>query len=143
MIGYATRAPVQVRTGKPVGLPKFDRIYEDFSIYLTRPIVTRILYILNPLFEGQKRFFKEAFSEKSPFMYGQYSGALSNQEWVMMARVQYINYISDPVYFCLFLFVPSFNVCFCLFLSISICFFMLEIEIYISHWKMVLLFNRK
>ena len=33
-------------------------------------IITRDFYILNPLFEGLKRFFKEFFSENSAFMYG-------------------------------------------------------------------------
>ena len=32
-------------------------------------ITTRGLYIFNPLFEVQKRFFKEGFSENSAFMY--------------------------------------------------------------------------
>jgi hypothetical protein len=39
-------------------------------IYRTRAITTRGLYISNPLFEGQKRFFKEVFSENSAFTYG-------------------------------------------------------------------------
>ena len=38
--------------------------------YQTHTIITRSLYILNPLFEGQKRFFKEFFSEEYAFMYG-------------------------------------------------------------------------
>jgi hypothetical protein len=33
-------------------------------------IITHCLYISNPLFEGQKRFFKEDFSENSAFMFG-------------------------------------------------------------------------
>ena len=33
-----------------------------FSIYRTRAIITRGLYIFYPLFEVQKRFFKELFS---------------------------------------------------------------------------------
>ena len=45
---------------------------------------------LNPLFECQKRFFKEVFKENSAFMYGLYSRAVSNQERVMMARVRYV-----------------------------------------------------
>ena len=40
------------------------------SKYRTRAIITRGLYIFYPLFEGQKRFFKEVFSENSAFMYG-------------------------------------------------------------------------
>ena len=39
-------------------------------VYRTRAIITRGLYIFYPLFEGQKRFFKEVFSENSAFMYG-------------------------------------------------------------------------
>jgi hypothetical protein len=31
--------------------------------YRTRTIITHGLYIFNPLFEGQKRFFKEVISE--------------------------------------------------------------------------------
>ena len=38
--------------------------------YRTRAIITRSLYILNPLFECQKRFFKEFFLENSQFIYG-------------------------------------------------------------------------
>ena len=38
--------------------------------YRTRAIITRGLYNLNPLFEAEKRFFKEVFSENSGFMYG-------------------------------------------------------------------------
>ena len=38
--------------------------------YCTRAIITRGLYTFYPLFEGQKRFFKEVFSENSAFMYG-------------------------------------------------------------------------
>ena len=44
--------------------------------YRTRSIITRGLYTFYPLFEGQKRFFKEFFSENSAFMYGQYSRAV-------------------------------------------------------------------
>jgi hypothetical protein len=36
----------------------------------TRTIKTHGLYISNPLFGGQKRFFKEVFSKTSAFMYG-------------------------------------------------------------------------
>ena len=39
-------------------------------MYRTRGIMTRGLYILYPLFEGQKRFLKEVFSENSAFMHG-------------------------------------------------------------------------
>ena len=38
--------------------------------YRTCAIITRSLYIFYPLFEGQKRFFMEVFSENSAFMYG-------------------------------------------------------------------------
>ena len=39
--------------------------------YRTRAIITRGLYTFYPLFEGQKRFFKEVFSENfTAFMYG-------------------------------------------------------------------------
>ena len=52
-------------------------------------IIIRGLYILNPLYEGQKHLFKETFLENSAFMYGQYSRAVYNHERVMMARVRY------------------------------------------------------
>ena len=58
------------------------------TIYRTRAIITCGLYIFNPLFEGQKRFFKEVFSENSALMYGYYSRAVCIQERVMMARVR-------------------------------------------------------
>ena len=38
--------------------------------YRTRAIISRGLYIVNPFFEGQKRFFKEFFSENFAFMFG-------------------------------------------------------------------------
>ena len=38
--------------------------------YRTRAIITRGLYIFYPLFESQKRFFKEFFSENSVLTYG-------------------------------------------------------------------------
>ena len=66
---------------------KNTQVY-DKNNYRMRAIITRGLYILNPLFEDQKRFFKEVFQENSIFMYGQYSIAVSNQERVMMARVR-------------------------------------------------------
>ena len=56
---------------------------------LLRAIITRGLYILNPLFEGHKHFFKEVFSENSAFMDGQYSWAVSNPERVRVAVIQY------------------------------------------------------
>ena len=62
--------------------------------YHTRAIITHSLYILNPLFEGQKRFFKEFFSENFAFMYDQYSRAVYNQERVIMARIQYFYFLS-------------------------------------------------
>ena len=36
-------------------------IYLIYLIYRTRAIITRGLYIFYPIFEGQKRFFKELF----------------------------------------------------------------------------------
>jgi hypothetical protein len=38
-------------------------------IYCMRAIITRRLYIFYTLFETQKRFFKEVFSENSLLMY--------------------------------------------------------------------------
>ena len=40
------------------------------TYYRTRVIITRGFYILTPLFEGQKHFFDEVFSENSAYMYG-------------------------------------------------------------------------
>ena len=34
---------------------------KEKNIYRTRVIITRVLYILNPLFEVQKRFFQGCF----------------------------------------------------------------------------------
>ena len=45
-------------------------LYKQRSDYRTRAIITRGLYIFNPLFEDQKRIFKEVFSENSALMYG-------------------------------------------------------------------------
>ena len=42
----------------------------NFSSTVCAPIITRGLYILNPLFKVQKCFFKEVFSENCIFMYG-------------------------------------------------------------------------
>ena len=36
----------------------------------------------------KKRLFKEIFTENSVLMYGQYSRAVSDQEWVIVARVR-------------------------------------------------------
>ena len=52
---------------------KISSIFVDFLentnfTYRTRAIITRGLYTFYPLFEGQKRFFKEVFSENSAFM---------------------------------------------------------------------------
>ena len=63
--------------------------YSQF-MYRTRAIITRGLYSFYPLFESQKRFFKEVFSENSVLMYGYYSRAVSDQERVIMACVRYI-----------------------------------------------------
>ena len=49
-----------------LSLQKYYEIYK----YHTQAIITHGLYILNPLFEVQKRFFKEFFSENSAFVYG-------------------------------------------------------------------------
>ena len=60
-----------------------------------RSVITRGLYLYNPLFEVQKRFFKEFFSENYIFMYGWYSRVVCNQEWVMMARIWYMSQFSS------------------------------------------------
>ena len=45
------------------------------TAYRTHLIITRSLYISNPVFESQKRLFKGFFSENSGLMYGYYSRA--------------------------------------------------------------------
>ena len=50
--------------------------------YRGRAIITRGLYTLNPLFEGQKRFFKKTL----PLC------MVSIQERVIMARVRYVDF---------------------------------------------------
>ena len=42
--------------------------YSQIPIYRTRAIIPRGLYTFYLLFEGQKRFFKEVFSENSAFI---------------------------------------------------------------------------
>ena len=62
---------------------------KDWIIYRTRAIITQGLYISNPLFEGQKRLFKGLFLRILVLhMVSMYSRAVSNQEQVMMERVQ-------------------------------------------------------
>jgi hypothetical protein len=56
-------------------------------VYRTRAIMTRGLYILNSLFEGQKRFFKEFFQKILALC------VVSIQERVMMAHVRYFMYM--------------------------------------------------
>ena len=55
-----------------IGFPlkKRQRKLQLALIYRTRAIITCGLYIFYPLFERQKRFFKEFFSENSAFLYG-------------------------------------------------------------------------
>ena len=60
------------------------------TIYRTRAIITRGLYIFYPIFKDHFFVFREVFSENSVLMYGLYSRAACNQEQLMMARVRYI-----------------------------------------------------
>ena len=62
--------------------------------YRTRAIITRGSHNLNPLFKGQKRFFKEVFSENSVSAYCYYSTAVCNQERVKMADVWLIFFLN-------------------------------------------------
>ena len=55
------------------------------STYRTRAIITRGLYILIPLFEGQTRLFKGVFFNILALCMVR---AVSNQDRVMMARVR-------------------------------------------------------
>ena len=59
-------------------------IQNEFN-YPMHPIITRGLYILNSLFEGQKRFFKEFFFQKILPL-----SIVSIQKRVIMVRVQYL-----------------------------------------------------
>ena len=56
-------------------------------IYRTRAIISRGLHIFYPISKDHFFVFKEVFSENSVFMYGLYSRAAFNQEWLMMVRV--------------------------------------------------------
>ena len=68
---YTSIAPIRMMSLKASEESKVSFFYKfSDSTYRTRAIITRGLYILNPLFEGQKCFFKEVFSENSAFMYG-------------------------------------------------------------------------
>ena len=55
-------------------------------MYRTRAIITRGLYTFHTLFEDHFFVFKELFFEK----FCPYVWLVSNQERVMMARVQYL-----------------------------------------------------
>ena len=68
-------------------------------IYRTRAIISRGLYIFYSIFKDHIFVLKEFFLENSVLVYGLYSRAGSNQERLMMARIQYIilNY-SDWIY---------------------------------------------
>ena len=50
-------------------------LLKDSISYRTRAIITRGLYTFYPIFEGQKRVFKELFSQNSDLMYGLTYGA--------------------------------------------------------------------
>ena len=63
--------------------------YRIASMYCTRAIISRGLYIFYPISKDNFFVFKEVFSENSVLMYGLYSRAASNQEQLMMARVRY------------------------------------------------------
>ena len=63
----------------------FSTFYTFKKEYRTRAIITRGLYILNPLFKGQKRVFKELFFRKILALC-----TVGIQERVMMACVQYL-----------------------------------------------------
>ena len=56
--------------------------------YHTRAIITRGLHILNPFLKVKNIFLGFFFSENTAFKYGLYSRAVSNQEPVMMVRIQ-------------------------------------------------------
>ena len=58
--------------------------------YHTRAIISRGLYIFYPISKNHFFVFKEVFTGNSVIMYGLYSRAASNQERLMMARVQYM-----------------------------------------------------
>ena len=74
----------------------FQKIVLDLSNpdYRTRAIISRGLYIFYPIFKDHFFVFKEVFSENYVLMYGLYSRGASNQEWLMMACLRYID--CDP-----------------------------------------------
>ena len=67
---------------------KFKKIIKEQTKCRMRVIITRSLYMLNPLFEGQKRLFKVIFSQNSAPMHGSNLRAVSKQDQVLMACVR-------------------------------------------------------
>ena len=63
-------------------------IVSNINMYRTRTIISCGLYIFYPISKDHFFVFKEVFSENSGLMYGLYSRAAPNQEWLMMARVR-------------------------------------------------------
>ena len=76
------------------------------SMYRTRAIITRGLYIFYPLFEAH------LCTVTFGLMYGQYSRAGSNQERVIMARLRYVGENNVQVWI-FFVFSQTISVCTC------------------------------
>ena len=58
--------------------------------YRTRAIITRGLYILNPLFEGQKRFFQGFFRKFCPYVWLVFKSGLLSRAGYNGARTVYL-----------------------------------------------------
>ena len=61
---------LRVHSDPELKVPFVNFLGKPRPIYHMRAIITRGLYIFYPLFEGQKRFFKEFFSVNFAIMYG-------------------------------------------------------------------------
>ena len=63
-----------VQTASVIHLLEYCQNHETsgniVNTYHTRTIITRGLYTFYPIFEVQKHFFKDVFSESPVFMYG-------------------------------------------------------------------------
>ena len=85
MISRADRLMQNNKGGEGLRISQWDQKSSKIAIYITvctRAIKTRGLYILNPLFEGQKRFSRRFFRKILPLC------MVSIQERVMMASVR-------------------------------------------------------
>ena len=61
-------------------------------MYCACTIISCGLYTFYPILEDNFFAFKDVFSENCVFMYGYYSRAVSNQEWVIIAHKLHVLY---------------------------------------------------